>query len=162
MPIVYEKHYSGTGYTRQGGDIASTISKFTGNIKFPFQRYPGALHLFGHDFTGPGTNLHERLNPDGTPKPSSQPVDRVDLAAYHHDLSYAEHSDTPNRNIADEVMVRELDSIENPTLRERAERAVVKPIIAAKAKVDLGVEINTKPYNGFVNFQAVASKMNPP
>jgi hypothetical protein len=27
--------------------------------------------------------------------------DRIDLAAYHHDLEYAKHSDTEHRNIAD-------------------------------------------------------------
>ena len=42
-------------------------------------------------------------------------------------------------------MVRELDSIENHTLRERIERGIVKPIIAAKAKFGLGVQ----PYHGF-------------
>ena len=156
MPIVY------TSNNYSGGDIASTINKFTGNIRLPFQRFKGELHVPGMNFAGPGTRLDLRLNDDLTPKEWSKPVDRVDLAAYHHDLAYNEYSDTPNRNIADEIMVKELDSIENPTLRERAERAFIKPIIATKAKFGLGVEINTKPYNGFVNFQAVASKMNPP
>ena len=26
------------------------------------------MHLPGHNFTGPGTKLYKRLNPDGTPK----------------------------------------------------------------------------------------------
>ena len=26
------------------------------------------MHLPGHNFTGPGTKLNKRLNPDGTPK----------------------------------------------------------------------------------------------
>jgi hypothetical protein len=43
------------------------------------------------------------------------PVDRIDLAAYHHDMSYATHSDTANRNVADRVMLNELDSISEPT-----------------------------------------------
>ena len=125
------------------------------------------------NFAGPGTRLDLRLNDDLTPKEFSKPIDRVDETAYRHDLAYAEHTDTPSRNIADEIMVKELDSVENPTLRERAERAIVKPIIATKAKFGLGVEINTKPYNGFntrklvstagdSNFWEVASKMNPP
>ena len=31
--------------------------------KLPFE-----MHLPGHSFTGPGTILYKRLNPDGTPK----------------------------------------------------------------------------------------------
>ena len=80
-----------------------------------------------------------RLNPDGSFKDWSKPVDRVDNAAYHHDLAYAEHPDTANRNVADGVMVAELNNIKNPTLKERAERAVVIPIIASKAAFGLGL-----------------------
>ena len=31
---------------------------------------PFELHLPGHNFTGPGTKLDRRLNPDGTPRDS--------------------------------------------------------------------------------------------
>jgi hypothetical protein len=44
------------------------------------------------------------VNDDNTPKEWSQPVDRVALAAYHHDLAYKEYTDTENRNIADRAM----------------------------------------------------------
>ena len=84
-----------------GGDIVSTMSKLTNNVTFPGQRFPGEIHLPGHNFTGPGTRLDSRLNDDNSPKQWSMPVDRVDKAAYHHDSAYAEHSDTANRNIAD-------------------------------------------------------------
>ena len=46
---------------------------------------PVEMHLPGHNFTGPGTKLNKRLNPDLTP---SKPINRVDKAAYHHDLCY--------------------------------------------------------------------------
>ena len=114
------------------------MSKLTNNFTFPGQRFPGELHLPDHNFTGPGTRLDLRLNDDNSPKQRSIPVDRVDKAAYHHDLAYAEHSDTTNRNIADKRMVNEIDSIPNPTFREKVERAIVKPIIAGKAKCGLG------------------------
>ena len=39
------------------------------------------MHLPGHNFTGPATKLYKRLNPDGTPKESSIPINRVDNAA---------------------------------------------------------------------------------
>ena len=46
------------------------------------------MHLPGHNFTGPGTKLKKRLNPDLTPKKWSKPVNPVDKAAYHHDVRY--------------------------------------------------------------------------
>ena len=46
------------------------------------------MHLPGHNFTGPGTKLNKRLNPDLTPKKWSKPINRVDKAAYHHDVCY--------------------------------------------------------------------------
>ena len=41
-----------------GGSFLNTLVK-----KLPFE-----MHLPGHNFTGPGTKLYKRLNPDGTPK----------------------------------------------------------------------------------------------
>lgn len=100
----------------------------------------GEMHLVGHNFTGPGTRLDQRLNPDLTPKEWSMPINRVDKAAYHHDLAYAEYPDTANRNIADRKMITELDSIPNPTLRERMERAIVTPILSTKQRFGLGLK----------------------
>jgi len=93
------------------------------------------MHLLGHKFTRPKNNLDKRLNPNGTPKPWSQPVNREDGATYRHDLaSYARHSATANRIVADKKMINELDEIANRTLMERMERAVVKWILQTKVK----------------------------
>lgn len=73
----------------------------------------------GHNFTGPGTKLDKRLNSDGSPKFWSRPVNRVDRAAYRHDLAYARHSDTAKRIAADKKMLIELDNITKPSVRER-------------------------------------------
>ena len=51
-------------------------------------KLPVEMHLHGHNFTGPGTKLNKRLNPDGTPKEWSMPMNSVDNAAYHHNLCY--------------------------------------------------------------------------
>ena len=59
-----------------GGSFLNTLVN-----KLPFE-----MHLLGHNFAGPGTKLYKRLNPDGTPKEWSIPINRVDIAAYHHDL----------------------------------------------------------------------------
>ena len=59
-----------------GGSFLNTLVN-----KLPFE-----MHLPGHNFTGPGTKLYKRLNLDGTLKEWSIPINRVDNAAYHHDL----------------------------------------------------------------------------
>jgi len=82
--------------------------------------------MAGHSFTGPGTRLDQRLNPDLTPKEWSKPINRIDRAAYQHDLAYAKHRDTASRNIADRIMVNQLNSIPNPTLSN------CHPILASK------------------------------
>ena len=35
------------------------------------------MHLPGHNFTGPGTNLSKRLNEDGSPKAWSKPINTL-------------------------------------------------------------------------------------
>jgi hypothetical protein len=124
----------------QGGDLVSSLNSVTSNIKLPWAKFSGEMHLTGHSFTGPGTRLDLRLNPDGTPKEWSKPVDRVDNAAYIHDLAYNQYSDTANRNVADRTMINDLNNISNPSLRERIERSLVKPILSAKSSLGLGLK----------------------
>ena len=96
------------------------------------------MHLPGHNFTGPGTKLYTRLNSDGTPKEWSIPINRVDNAAYHHDLCYSKHVDAKTRNeVCDKTMLGELSGIVNPSLRERIDKSIVGKVI--KAKVNFGV-----------------------
>ena len=64
--------------TSKGGSILNRV----------INNLPVEMHLLGHNFTGPGTKLNKRLNPDLTPKACSKPINRVDKAAYHHDLCY--------------------------------------------------------------------------
>jgi len=126
--------------TANGGDLVGSLNSLTSGVKLPWAKFPGEMHLPGHSFTGPGTRLNLRLNPDGSFKSWSKPVDRVDNAAYHHDLAYAQHSDTAHRNVADREMIDELNNIPSPTVRERIERAIVKPILATKAHFGLGIK----------------------
>ena len=98
------------------------------------------MHLPGHNFTGPGTKLNKRLNPDGTPKEWTMPINRVDNAAYHHDLCYSKHGDTKTRNeVYDKTMLGELSGILNPTVRERNDKLIVGKLI--RAKVNFGWEL---------------------
>ena len=56
-------------------------------------------------------------------KPITKPINRVDAAALKHDILYRDHSDIQSRHAADLQMIQELQSIPNPTLREKLERA---------------------------------------
>jgi Phospholipase A2-like domain len=104
------------------GDFIETL-----NSCLPFEK-----HLPGMRYAGPGTRLSKRLYPDGTPRPGSEPVDRVDEAAMRHDIQYEMYQDRRHRLDADKVMINELINIEKPTCRERIERFFVLPIMFVK------------------------------
>ena len=101
---------------------------------------PREIHLPGHNFTGPSTKLNKRLNPDLTPKKWSKPINRVDKAAYHHDLCYLKNNDAATINaVCDKNMLKELEGIYNSTIRERMERGLVSTLIGTKARFGMGV-----------------------
>ena len=103
------------------------------------------MNLPGDNFTDSGTKLYKRLNPAGTSKKWSIPINRVDNAAYHHDLCYSKHDDTKTRNeVCDKTMLNELNGIVNPTLRERIDKSIVGKLINAKVNFGLGAHIKAK------------------
>jgi len=52
------------------------------------------------------------------------------MAAYHHDLCCAKNKYTKTRNrVCDREMLRKLDQIPNPSLRERLERSIVSNLL---------------------------------
>ena len=105
---------------QKGGSL---LNKFINNL-------PVEMHLPGHNFTGPGTKLNKRLNSDLTPKKWSKPINRVDKAAYHHDVCYLKNNNTATRNaVCDKNMLKELKGIYNPTIREKMERGLVSSLI---------------------------------
>ena len=79
------------------------------------------------------------------PKEWSIPINRVDNAAYHHDLCYSKLDDTKARNeVCDKTMLGELDGIVNPTLRERIDKSIVGKLIKANVNFWLGYPIKKK------------------
>ena len=97
------------------------------------------MHLPRHNFTGPGSKLNKRLNPDETPKEWSKLINIVGNAAYHHDLCYSKHDYTKTRNkVCDNIKLGELSGIVNQTLRERIDKAIVGKLINAKVNFGLG------------------------
>ena len=115
----------------KGGSI---LNKMINNL-------PVEMHLLGHNFTGPGTKLNKRLNTDLTPKEWSKPINRIDKAAYHHDICYLKNNDTATRNnVCDKNMLQEMKNIYNPTLRERMERGLVSTLIGTKKRFGWGLK----------------------
>ena len=101
---------------------------------------PVEMHLPGHNFTGPGTKLNKRLNPYITPKKWSKPINCVDKAAYHHDICYLKNNDTETRNaVCDKNMLKELNGIHNPTIKERMEHGLVSSLIGTKKRFGWGI-----------------------
>ena len=75
----------------------------------------------------------------------SIPINRVDSAAYHHDLCYSKHDDTKTRNeVCDKTRLGELNGIVNPTLREKIYKSMVGKLINAKVNFGLGAYIKAK------------------
>ena len=73
------------------------------------------------------------------------PINRVDNAAYYHDLCYSKHDYAKTRNeICDITMLSELSGIVNPTLRERIDKSIVGKLIRAKVNFGLGAPIKGK------------------
>ena len=131
-----EQAYRYSSALKHGGDIQKMLTKLP--LSFPWSKYKRELHLPGHNFTGTGTNLDKRLNPDDTPREDSKPINRVDAAAYKHDLRYRDNHDITSRHQADRDMIEELDSIPDPSFRERIERMLVKKALQAKMKLGQG------------------------
>ena len=102
----------------------------------PWAKYKGEKHLPGHSFTGAQTNLKERLDANDNPLPHSMPINRVDAAAYRHDLTYRDAGDDlSKKHQADREMIQELENIQNPTMRERLDNFLVKNSMKAKLAV---------------------------
>ncbi len=73
------------------------------------------LHLPGHNFTGPGTRLKERL------LKGDVPVKELDKAAKFHDITYSIH--LFGKKLQDKAF--NIVKGSNPSLKDRAEAALV-------------------------------------
>ena len=117
---------------RNGRLMQRGICSVSGKIKTKFVKagsglfnkavnnLPFEMHLPGHNFTGPGTRLDRRLNPVLAPRKWSKSINRVDTAAYHHDLCYAKHQDRKTRNeLCDKEMLQEFDEIRKTNYQKK-------------------------------------------
>ena len=77
------------------------------------------------------------------PSEWSIPINRVDNAAYHHDLCYLKHDDTKTNEVCDKTMLGELNGIVTPTIMERIDKWIVGKLINGKVKFWLGAPVKT-------------------
>ena len=87
-----------------GGDLQKLSKRFPA---FPWAKYSGEHHLPKYNFAGPGTRLDIRLDENNKPKPGEEPINRVDAAAYEHDLKYNESENIGDRQKADIDLIQD-------------------------------------------------------
>ena len=94
------------------------------------------LHIPGHNFTGPGTKVKERL------LKGDNPVNELDKAAQFHDMAYSIFKDTKDRHVFDKKLQDEAFNVvknSSTSLKDRAEAGLVGGVMLAKRKLGLGV-----------------------
>ena len=80
------------------------------------------------------------MNPDGTPKEWSIPINGVDNAAYRYDLFYSKHDDTKTRNeVCDKTTLGKLSGI-----MERIDKLIVGKLSNANVNFRLGAPMKAK------------------
>ena len=135
--------------SKSGGDIVSSVIS-----KIPVELHLRTLIGKKYSFCGPNTNLTERLNPDDTPKEWSKPINKIDEVCLRHDLAYRDSDlGKGTRHDADKKMLEELNNLKDLNITEKLARAVIKPIIATKHKLGLGVikKTNRKKPKNYTN-----------
>jgi len=111
---------------KTGGDLNSLLN----SGKLP------ELHLPGHNYTGPGTKLKERL------LKGDVPVKELDKAAQFHDMTYAIFKDKKDRHVFDKKLQDEAFNIvkdSKHSFKDRAEAGLVGSLMFGKRKLGLGV-----------------------
>ena len=165
MTMLNTIHFNGYNFKipqsslHYGGSF--DFQKAFGNINLPWygKKYSGEKHVFGHSYTGIGTRLDLRLDKNDKPKPGEEPKNRVDKAAYHHDIKYRNAgNDLPLKHQADREMIQELKNIQNPSLGEKFQRALV--IKALQSKLKLGFGLPRKAKQDAIDLLKVKPKQN--
>jgi hypothetical protein len=143
-----------------GFDIVNAINSITPeNIEFHLRSPTGS-----YNFCGPNTNLNKRLinykkngEHDGIQE-WSKPINALDNACYHHDISYSKYKDLNERLKADKMLLKKAQEVlDNPnsTLSEKHNASIVK--IVMKGKTTLGIGYNLQIGQGLDNVNQLIS-----
>ena len=133
-------------------------SKIFSKTTIYYNRNSWGITFARHNFVGPGTNLNIRLNTDNSPKEWSKPIDKDDEIAYLHDLAYKEaENNLEKKHEADKIMLQQLDSITDPTIKEKLHRLLIKTALKTKLFFGLGLnpDINREKYANEIHKQYI-------
>lgn len=112
-------------------------------------------HLPGHNFTGPGTRLQERLEGGG---PASRPVNAVDELSLDHDIYYhfAENdNDILRADLRYITGAMRIAVGPGSTVRERGEAVLVGTAIGAKVLLTSALGVGKPALRGWRAFRKV-------
>ena len=118
----------------------STMKQGGGIINRVIDSLPIPLHLPGYNYAGPGTPLERHL------EMGIKPINKLDEAAMHHDIAYANHKDTNTRSMADRVLENKAwDRVKSTdaSLGERANAWLVTNAMKLKRLTGQGLKIKT-------------------
>src|SRR3977135_3818727 len=103
--------------------------------------YTGEMHLPGYSFAGPFTQLDKRLDENDEPLPNSLPINKIEQIAYYHDIMYRDYPTAKGRQVADQIILKALDDLNDKdlTLREKIDLRIVRPAIALRKWSGMGV-----------------------
>src|SRR5271156_1608116 len=103
--------------------------------------YAGEKHVFGHNFTGVGTNLNKRLDENDEHLPHSLPVNAIDKISMAHDIIYCDYNSAKGRSVADKIMLDALDNLDDNELTsaEQAQKFLTRSAINVKYKLGFGL-----------------------
>ena len=91
--------------------------------------------------------MNKRLDDADNRKPWSKPKNRVDEVCMRHDIDYENSTTLEEKHEANPEMLYNLSLIQNPTLREKVDRFIVKKMISAKLKLTLEIQKNYRLYS---------------
>ena len=112
---------------------AMDIHKAIGKLPRPRKGFV----LPNHKYTGPYNPLHHQLNESDLPIVGQEPYNKVDEISMRHDICYRDHP--TDKKGCDEVMLKELDTLQPANWRESVDKNVVRGVIATKNKYGLGM-----------------------
>jgi hypothetical protein len=108
-----------------------------------------------HNFTGPGTQLQNRLSnyleiraretDTPIPREDSIPVNKADEAAMFHDVCYMEHKDKESRSQCDNDMIERLKLARkdpNEAFKDKLDAGLIEGLMRAKRFLGLGYDLN--------------------
>ena len=112
------------------------IHKVIGSLPRPKKGFV----LPSHKYTGPYNPLNEQLDENDQPLPGQEPFNAVDAISMRHDICYRDSEGTKaEKHKCDDDMLKELETLQPKTIREKIDQKLVKALIGTKRKLGLGV-----------------------